>query len=184
MTDSGKLVLVGRIAGAFGVKGEVRISAYTETPLALLQYRLLKREDGSPGLTLVRGRAAKNDFIGTASEIATKEQADALRGLRLFVARRDMPQPEEDEFYLSDLIGLSVVTPQGEAIGRIKAIHDFGAGDILEIAPPRGATWYLTFTRQTVPEVDVAGGRVVAVRPAEVSDDRPPGAADDEVDEA
>lgn len=184
MPDSGKLVLVGRVAGAFGVKGEVRISAYTETPLALLQYRLLRREDGSPGLTLERGRAAKNDFIGTASEIATKEQADALRGLRLFVAREDMPEPDEDEFYLSDLIGLAAVTPEGKTLGRIKAVHDFGAGDILEIAPPRGATWYLTFTRQTVPEVDIAGGRIVALRPAEVSDDRPPGAADDQDDEA
>jgi len=184
MTSASKLVLVGRVAGAFGVKGEVRISAYTETPLALLQYRLLKREDGSPGLTLVRGRAAKNDFIGTASEITTKEEADALRGLRLFVAREDMPEPEEDEFYLSDLIGLAAVTPQGEALGRVKAVHDFGAGDILEIAPQRGPTWYLTFTRQTVPEVDIAGGRLVAVRPAEVSDDRPEGAADEPEDEA
>jgi 16S rRNA processing protein RimM len=184
MPDSGKRVLVGRVAGAFGVKGEVRISAYTETPLALLQYRLLKREDGSPGLTLVRGRAVKNDFIGTASEIATKEEADALRGLKLYVARVDMPEPDEDEFYLSDLIGLAVVTPEGETLGRIKAVHDFGAGDILEIAPPRGATWYLTFTRQTVPEVDIAAGRVVAVRPAEVSDDRPPGGADEDGDEA
>jgi 16S rRNA processing protein RimM len=184
MTSASKLVMVGRIAGAFGVKGEVRISAYTETPLALLQYRILKREDGSPGLTLERGRAAKNDFIGTASEVATKEQADALRGLRLFVARQDMPEPDEDEFYLSDLIGLAVATPEGEPLGRIKAVHDFGAGDILEIAPPRGATWYLTFTRQTVPVVDVAGGRVVAVRPAEVSDDRPPGAADEDGGEA
>lgn len=177
-----KLVLVGRIAGAFGVKGEVRISAYTETPLALLQYRLLKREDGSPGLTLVSGRAAKSDFIGTAKEIATKEQADALRGLRLYVARADMPEPDEDEFYLSDLIGLAAVSPEGEALGRIKAVLDFGAGDILEIAPPRGATWYLAFTRATVPEVDLAGGRLVVIRPGEVSDDRPQGAADEDED--
>ena len=180
MTDASKLVLVGRIAGAFGVKGEVRISAYTETPLALLEYRLLRREDGSPGLTLVSGRAAKNDFIGSAKEIATKEQADALRGLRLYVAREDMPQPDEDEFYLSDLIGLAVVSPEGEALGRIKAVLDFGAGDFLEIAPSRGPTWYLTFTRETVPQVDIAGGRIVAVRPDEVSDGRPQGAADEE----
>ena len=180
MTSASRLVLVGRIAGAFGVKGEVRISADTQTPLALLEYRQLKREDGTPGLTLVSGRAAKSDFIGVATEIATKEQADALRGLRLSVAREDMPEPDEDEFYLSDLIGLKVQSPQGEAMGRIKAVLDFGAGDVLEIAPPRGPTWYLSFTRQTVPEVDVAGGRIVAVRPAEVSDGRPQGAADDD----
>lgn len=167
MTDSGKLVLVGRVAGAFGVKGEVRISAYTESPLNLLQYKHLKREDGSPGLTLVSGRAAKADFIGAASEIATKEQADALRGLRLFVARADMPQPDEDEFYLTDLIGMAVFEGS-EALGRVKAVHDFGAGDILEIEPARGATWYLPFTRACAPAVDVAAGRIEAVRPGEV----------------
>jgi 16S rRNA processing protein RimM len=180
MTDSGKLVLVGRVAGAFGVKGEVRVSAYTETPLSLLQYRELKREDGSPGLTLVSGRAAKTDFIGKAEEIATKEEADALRGLRLFVAREAMPAPDEDEFYLSDLIGLAAVTPEGETLGKVKAVHDFGAGDILEIAPARGATWYLSFTRATVPEVDIAGGKIVAVRPGEVSAQSPGGEAPDD----
>ncbi len=162
-----KLVLVGRVAGAFGVKGEVRISAYTESPLNLLQYKRLKREDGSPGLTVVSGRAAKADFIGTVSEIATKEEADALRGLRLFVARQDMPQPDEDEFYLTDLVGLAVFEG-GQALGKVKAVHDFGAGDILEIDPPRGATWYLPFTRACVPEVDLAAGRIEALRPGEV----------------
>ena len=166
-----KLVLVGRIAGAFGVKGEVRLSAYTETPLALLAYRDLKREDGSPGLTLLSGRAQKADFIGKAKEIASKEEADALRGTRLYVPREALPQPEEDEFYLADLIGMAVVTPHGAALGKVKAVQDFGAGDILEIDPGSGAaTWYLPFTREAVPEVDVAGGRVVAVRPAEVSE--------------
>ena len=185
MTGAPKLVLVGRVAGAFGVKGEVRISAYTATPLALLAYRALKREDGSPGLTVVSGRAAPKqggatDFIGKASEIATKEEADALRGLRLYVARADMPAPDEDEFYLADLIGMAAVTPEGEALGQVKAVHDFGAGDILEIEPRRGATWYLPFTRACVPEVDIAEGRILAVRPAEVSDDRPQGERDED----
>jgi 16S rRNA processing protein RimM len=171
MTGASKLVLIGRVAGAFGVKGEVRISAYTETPLALLQYRDLKREDGAPALTLISGRAAKSDFIGTVREVATKEEADALRGLRLFVARAAMPEPEEDEFYLADLIGMAVVDPAGQALGTVKAVHDFGAGDILEIAPPRGATWYLPFTRAAVPQVDVAGGKLVADRPGEIMGD-------------
>ena len=167
MTD--KLVLVGRIAGAFGVKGEVRLSAYTATPKALLDYRDLKREDGSPGLTLLSGRAHKDDFIGRAEEITTKEQADALRGVRLFVARADLPEPDEDEFYLTDLVGLAVVTPEGKALGKVKAVQDFGAGDILEIDPGQGgATWYLPFTRECVPVVDIAGGKVVAVKPSEV----------------
>ncbi|MEI9890416.1 MAG: ribosome maturation factor RimM [Caulobacteraceae bacterium] len=174
MTGAPKLVLVGRVAGAFGVKGEVRISAYTQTPLALLKYRDLRREDGSLGLTLISGRAAKTDFIGAVKEIATKEEADALRGLRLYVAREDMPPPEEDEFYLADLIGLEVVE-DGKTIGKVKAVHNFGAGDILEIEPPRGPTWYLPFTRKAVPEVDIAGGRILAVRPGEVMGDPPQG---------
>jgi 16S rRNA processing protein RimM len=151
----------------------VRISAYTETPLSLLQYRELLREDGSPALTLLSGRAAKADFIGAARQIATKEQADALRGLRLFVARAALPEPEEDEFYLTDLIGLAAVDPEGQALGKIKAVHNFGAGDILEIDPPRGAAWYLPFTREAVPDVDLAAERIVVVRPGEVSAEEP-----------
>jgi 16S rRNA processing protein RimM len=168
-----RLVLVGRVAGAFGVKGEVRVSAYTETPLSLLRYRVLKREDGSPGLTLVSGRAAKNDFIGKAEEIATKEEADALRGLRLFVAREDLPPPEDDEFYLADLIGMTAVDAAGVTLGKVKAVHNFGAGDILEIDPPKGATWYLPFTREAVPQVDVAAGRILAIKPGEILGDDP-----------
>jgi 16S rRNA processing protein RimM len=176
---SSKLVLVGRVAGAFGVRGEVRISTYTEEPLALLRYRELKREDGAPGLTLTAARAAKpgqaeGGIIARAAEIATKEDADALRGLRLFVAREALPEPEEDEFYLADLIGLDAVSPEGEGLGRVKAVHDFGAGDILEIDPGEGrATWYLPFTREAVPEVRIAEQRLLAVRPAEISERDP-----------
>jgi 16S rRNA processing protein RimM len=168
-----KLILVGRIAGAFGVKGEVRVTAYTADPKALLGYRDLVRQDGSTGLTLLSGRVQKGDVIGRAREIATKEEADALRGLLLHVPREALPEPEEDEFYLTDLIGLSVVTPTGETLGKVKAVQDFGAGDILEIDPGRGATWYLPFTREAVPEVDIAGGKIIAVRPAGTSEREP-----------
>jgi 16S rRNA processing protein RimM len=168
-----KLVLVGRVAGAFGVKGEVRLTAYTERPEALLAYRDLVRQDGSPGLSLLSGRAQKGDLIARAGQVATKEAADALRGLQLFVPREALPEPEADEYYLTDLIGLLAVTPGGETLGKVKAVQDFGAGDILEIAPGRGAAWYLPFTRECVPEVDVAGGKVVVVRPVEVPEKGP-----------
>ncbi|MFP5296633.1 MAG: ribosome maturation factor RimM, partial [Alphaproteobacteria bacterium] len=103
-----KLVLVGQVAGGFGVKGEVRVTTYTADPMTLLDYRELLRADGSPGLTLLSGRPDKNGVVGRAREIATKEQADALRGLRLHVPREALPAPEDDdEFYLTDLIGLS-----------------------------------------------------------------------------
>jgi 16S rRNA processing protein RimM len=166
-----KLVLVGRVAGAFGVRGEVRISAYTASPMALVGYRDLVAEDGSPALTLLSGRAVKDGVICRAKEIETKEDADRLRGLRLFVPRDRLPPTDEDEYYLTDLIGMAVVSLTGEAMGSIKAVHTFGAGDVLEVDPGEGAkTWYLPFTRQAAPVVDIAAGRVTADPPAEVSD--------------
>jgi len=161
------LILVGRVAGAFGVRGEVRITSFTAEPLALLDYKALKREDGSPGLTLTAGRAAKGAFIGRAAEIATREQAEALRGLRLYIARDALPEPDEDEFYVADLVGLDVVSAEGEALGRVKSVHDFGAGDLLEIEPPQGPSWWLPFTREAVPEVSISERRIVAVKPEE-----------------
>jgi 16S rRNA processing protein RimM len=164
-----RLLAVGRVAGAFGVRGEVRISAFTEEPLALARFRALRRQDGSPALTITTAREAKGGLICRCEGVETKEQADALRGLRLFIPRDALPEPDEDEFYLADLIGLAVVDPAGAPVGKVKSVQDFGAGDILEIIPEEGgATWYLPFTREAVPQVKIAEGLIVAVRPAEV----------------
>ena len=163
------LIQVGRVAGAFGVRGEVRITSFTAEPLALVDYKTLVREDGSPGLTLTSGRAAKGGVVVRAKDVETREQAEALRGLKLYIPRDVLPEPDEDEFYVTDLVGLSVRAPDGGAIGTVKAVQDFGAGDLLEIAPAEGgATWYLPFTREAVPEIRLAEGVVVAVRPDEV----------------
>ena len=162
------LIQVGRVAGAFGVRGEVRITSFTAEPLALVDYKTLVREDGSPGLTLTSGRAAKGGVVVRAKEVETRDQAEALRGLKLFISRDRLPEPEEDEFYVTDLIGLALQAPDGESLGTIRAVQDFGAGDLLEIQPPEGgATWYLPFTREAVPEVRIADGVVVAVKPEE-----------------
>jgi 16S rRNA processing protein RimM len=162
------LILVGRVAGAFGVKGEVRITAYTADPMALMAYRDLQREDGQPGLTLGAGRPVKGGVIVRAREVETREQAEALRGLKLYIPRDRLPEPEEDEFYVADLVGLSVVTAEGETLGRVKDVRDFGAGDLLEIEPPAGPSWYLPFTREAVPEIRLAERKVVAIKPDEV----------------
>jgi 16S rRNA processing protein RimM len=162
------LILVARVAGAFGVKGEVRLASYTADPMALFGYRELMREDGSPGLTLTSARPHKHGLVVRAREIATREEAEALRGLRLYISRAALPEPEdEDEFYLVDLIGLDVVTPQGEPLGVVRAVQDFGAGDLLEVQPPQGASWWLPFTREAVPEVSLAARRIVVVRAPE-----------------
>lgn len=167
-----RLIEVGRIAGAFGVRGEVRITTYTQDPLALLRYRVLKRADGSPAVTLTNARAAKGGIVARAKEIETRDQAEAARGLKLFVAREDLPPADEDEFYLTDLIGLEARDAAGALIGRIRAVENFGAGDLLEINPASGgASWWLPFTREAAPEVSVAGGYVTVVRPAEVEAD-------------
>ena len=167
MSETSNLILVARVAGAFGVKGEVRLTAYTADPMALLDYKNLKREDGSTGLTVLSGRPAKGGFVGRVAEVETREQAEALRGLQLFVPRESLPEPDEDEFYLTDLIGLVVVSPDGEPLGRVKSVQDFGAGDLLEIQPAQGATWYLPFTKEAVPEVRLAEGKLVGVAPEE-----------------
>lgn len=166
MSDA--LLLVGRVAGAFGIKGEVRITSFTADPMTLVDYKTLLREDGSPGLTLAGGRVAKGGVVVRAKEIETREQAEAARGLRLYIPRDLLPEPEdEDEFYVADLVGLDVVSIEGEPLGRVKSVHDFGAGDLLEIEPAQGPSWWLPFTREAVPEVSIADRRVVAVKPEE-----------------
>jgi len=166
LTD--QMILVARVAGAFGVKGEVRLTAYTADPMALLEYRDLKRETGAPGLTLTSARPHKGGVVVHAREVETREQAEALRGLRLYIAREALPALEEDEYYLVDLIGLTVQTSDGESLGVVREVRDFGAGDLLEIQPAAGASWWLPFTREAVPEVRLAERVIVAVRPDEV----------------
>ncbi len=166
-----RLLQVARVAGAFGVRGEIRITTFTEDPLALAAYKVLTREDGSPGLTITTARAVKGAVIARALGIDTRDQAEALRGLKLFIAREALPAPDEDEFYHADLIGLSIETTAGEPMGKVKTIQDFGAGDLIEVQPPMGASWWLPFTREAVPEVRLAEGKLIAVRPAEVDGD-------------
>jgi len=163
-----RLILVGQVAGAFGVRGEVRVTAFTADPLSLVAYSPLLTEDGRAALTLSQGRAVQGAVIARAAEIATREEAQALRGLRLFVERDALPAPDDEEYYLADLIGLTARTPDGETLGRVKTVSNFGAGDLLEIEPPNVApAWWTPFTREAVPEVNLEGGWVVVERPAE-----------------
>lgn len=174
MTENSKLILVGQVAGGFGVRGEVRVTAYTADPLALTDYGPLLRADGTPGLTLSAARATKDGVIGRAKEIATKEEADALRGLKLHVPRDRFPEPDEDEFYLADLIGVEARDAEGQVLGKVRAVQNFGADDMLEIAPSTGGpTWYLPFTKAATPELHLADGWLLAVRPNEVGEREP-----------
>jgi 16S rRNA processing protein RimM len=147
------------VAGAFGVKGEVRISTFTDEPMGLVRYRDLKGAAGAPALTLLAGRPVKGGLVARAKEADTREQAEALRGLELYIPREALPAPEDDEFYLVDLIGLAVQDRSGSVIGAVKSVENFGAGDLVEIAPADGGpTWWLPFTKEAVPEVRISEG--------------------------
>ncbi|MDP1641659.1 MAG: ribosome maturation factor RimM [Phenylobacterium sp.] len=162
-----KLIQVARVAGAFGVRGELRITTFTEDPMSLGAFKALLRQDGSPALTITSARPVKGGVVARAKEIETREQAEAARGLRLFIPREALPAPEEDEFYLTDLIGAVVETPAGERLGEVKSVQDFGAGDLLEVQPASGPSWWLPFTRDNVPEVKLAEGKLIAIPPEE-----------------
>lgn len=164
-------VCVGAIAGAFGVKGEARLKSFTDHPDAIADYGPLETEDGARSFDITITRTVKDGVAARLSGVKTREDAEALKSTRLYVPRERLPAPDEDEFYYTDLIGLSIETPDGRKIGRIKAVQDFGAGDMLEYAPQGGGeSLFLPFTREIVPTVDLAGGRVIAEPPADAEE--------------
>lgn len=166
MTD---LVCVGAIAGSFGVKGEVRLKSFCAQPDAIGDYAPLTDEQGRSYDVRVT-RAIKNGLAARLSGVTTKEAADALRGTKLFVPRDRLPDPDEDEFYHTDLMGMAVLDTGGTLLGTVKAVLNHGAGDLLEIATPSGVV-LMPFTRAAVPTVDLAGRRLIADPPDGVFDD-------------
>jgi 16S rRNA processing protein RimM len=155
-------VCVGAIAGSFGVKGEVRLKSFCTEPEAIASYGPLFTEDGSRSYTVTLTRPVANGLGARLSGVQTKEQADALRGTSLFVARDKLPATGDDEFYHADLIGLDVHDTGGAPVGKLHAIHNHGAGDLLEILGPGMKTaLLLPFTRAVVPTIDLAARRVI-----------------------
>ncbi|KAA2313567.1 16S rRNA processing protein RimM [Pseudooceanicola sediminis] len=165
-TRENELVCVGAIAGAFGVRGEVRLKSFCADPAAIIDYAPLSTEDGSRTFSVDLTRSITNGFAAILSGVDTKEQADALKGLRLYAPRDRLPALPEDEYYHADLIGLLVVDTGGTELGRVKAVMDHGAGDLLEITGA-GITGsiLLPFTMDAVPTVDIEAGRIVADPP-------------------
>ncbi|MGE3141887.1 MAG: ribosome maturation factor RimM [Hyphomonadaceae bacterium] len=161
------LILVGVIEGAFGVKGEARVRSFTTPPENLFVYAPLLHENGAVALTPKAWRALGEAFAVTAAEIAQREDAMKLRGTRLYAPREKFAAPEEDEFYVVDLIGCTAENAAGAAIGVVSAVHDFGAGDILEIQPPAGPALQIAFTRANAPMVDLKRRRIVLDPPPE-----------------
>jgi 16S rRNA processing protein RimM len=164
-------ICVARIGAAHGVRGEVKLWTFTQDPLAVKAYGPLRTKDGARQFEVTHARQAKDHLVATFKGVTTRDEAERLNGIELYVAREKLPATDEDEFYHADLIGLTAVTAADAPLGRVVAIHNFGAGDIIEIAPPQGATMLLPFTNAVVPAVDVAGGRLVIELPGEVEGD-------------
>jgi len=159
-------VCVGAIAGAFGVRGEVRLKSFTSQPDDIAAYSPLHTEDGNRSFTIRLTRPVTGGLGARLSGVETREQAEALRGVTLWADRDKLPALPDDEFYHADLIGLSVHDTGGALLGRVRAIYDHGAGDILEIhVPGRRQALLLPFTRVFVPTVDLAAGRIIVDPP-------------------
>jgi 16S rRNA processing protein RimM len=167
-------VCVARIGAAHGVRGAIKLWTFTEDPFAVTRYGPLATKDGARSFEVAQAREGKGHLVATLKGVTTRNEAERLNGIELYVAREKLPATDEDEYYHADLIGLAAVTTADEPLGKVVAIHNFGAGDIIEIAPPRGPTMLLPFTNAVVPAVDIAGGRVVIEVPAEIDGDEPP----------
>jgi 16S rRNA processing protein RimM len=167
-SETPKLVLLARIGAAHGVRGEVRVKSFTADPMALGGYGPLSSRDGRVFL-VERLRPAKEVVVAKFRGVDDRNAAEALNGTDLFVPRDRLPAAEdEDEFYHADLIGLSAEAEDGTPLGTVVAIHNFGAGDILDIAPPRGPSLLVPFTKAVVPDVDLVAGRLVVIPPPEI----------------
>jgi 16S rRNA processing protein RimM len=155
-------VCLGQIGAAHGLRGEVRLRSFTADPAAIANYGPLETEDGRV-FEIANLRPAKDHFVATLSGIADRDAAERLANTKLYVPRERLPEPAEpDEFYHADLVGLSVVDRAGKHLGAVVAVHNFGAGDLIEVRPDAGGkTELLPFDAATVPEVDIAAGRLV-----------------------
>ena len=168
-------VLIAQIGAAHGVRGEVRLKPFTADPLSVTRYGPLESEDGRR-FEVEAARPAKDMLVARLKGVSDRNAAEALKNVRLYVARERLPQPADDEFYHADLVGLAAQRRDGAVFGVVKAVHNFGAGDILEIEPARGgATVMVPFSEAVVPVVDVAGGRIVIEPPDAVDEPSLPG---------
>ena len=166
-------ICIARIGAPHGVRGAVKLWTFTEDPFAVQAYGPLVTKDGARSFEVETAREAKGHLVATLKGVATREDAERLNGVELYVARERLPATEQDEYYHADLIGLAAVDSANAPLGRVIAIHNFGAGDIIEIGLVQGATMLLPFTNAVVPTVDLAGGRVVIELPAEIEGDDP-----------
>lgn len=161
-------ILVGAIAGAFGVKGEVRLKSFCTDPEAIADYAPLYSEDGARSFSVKITRPIPNGYAARLGGVKSREEAEALKGARLYADRDKLPSLPDDEFYHADLIGLEVYDSGGQLLGTVRGVMNHGASDILEVHRPGARqALLLPFTHAVVPTVDLAAGRIVADPPPE-----------------
>lgn len=177
-----KRIVLAHVASAHGIRGDVVVRTHTGDPAALGDYGPLSDVSGSRQFEITQLRVTAKGVVVRFKGIADRNAAEALRGIELYVARSALPPPSDGEYYHVDLIGLRAVGPDGADHGRVVAVPNFGAGEMLEIAPVQGKeTVYVPFTDAFVPTVDIAGGRVVVIMPEMVGDPEPAAPDEDDV---
>jgi len=174
MSSSKNRACLGAFAGAHGVKGEAKVKSFAEEPANIASYGAVETEDGGRQFTLTIIRTLKADLLLVrAPEIQSREDAESLKGARLYVDRDKLPAPDEDEFYLDDLVGLAVVDENDQLLGLVNAVYDFGAGDMIEIKniPDIKGVRLVPFTKEDIPTVDIKAGQITVRREALFLDD-------------
>ncbi len=167
-----RMVLVAQIGAAHGIKGEVRLKSFTAEPLSVAGYGALTAADGRTFELLsarpAAGSSSRDMLVVRFKGVADRTAAEKLNRIELSVPQDRLPPAGEGEYYHADLIGLAAVTKEGAPLGTVVGVPNYGAGDLIEIAPPRGKTFLVLFTEDAVPEIDIAGGRIVVDPPVEV----------------
>jgi 16S rRNA processing protein RimM len=171
--DLDKRICVAQIGAAHGLRGEVRLRSFTQDPMAVKDYGALENEDGTRTFKIESLRPATNYLVARLAGVGDRSEAEGLRNLRLYVARDRLPAPEDDRtFYHADLIGLAAIGIDGREVGTVTGIHNFGAGDLIELQPAAGgATVMLPFTDAVVPTIDLAARRLIVHPPMEADAD-------------
>jgi 16S rRNA processing protein RimM len=161
----GDRICVAQIGAAHGIRGEVRLWSYTEDPAAIATYGALESEDGRLQFEIEDLRPAKGFFVARLAGVTDRNAAERLTNIKLYIPRDRLPLIEDDDtFYHADLVGLAAVGPEGDTLGVVTAIHRYATTDVIEITPRSGGDALLVpFTHESVPTIDIAGGRIVVV---------------------
>jgi 16S rRNA processing protein RimM len=173
MADTGSpRIVLAVVTGGHGTRGEVRLKSFAEDLGALTDYGPLERSDGGPPLEVLALRPVKHGLVARFAGVSDRNAADALKGVELSVPRHRLPDPDPDEFYFADLVGLAAVRPDGSGLGNVIAVHNFGAGDVIEVQLAGSLeTILVPFTREAVPEIDLPARRLVVDPPEGLLDE-------------